>query len=217
MSLQRQIGTQMCQKPSEHSDDPDFISAFGGASTAPSIYDARARMWEVDPHSTTPGRTWHSLEEQMHNIQLATEAHMATDASSTAVEIDTEYSYEARLVAWQASETDRYWSHPIHTPYSYEARQFTWTFRCPTDGCGWQEASDTRISYCRRCYFGLTVVQPKKYPTFLDTVCQVCFDNQEEDWFYFCHTCQACTWRRRCCGAECVDVHALKRTTSPPQ
>ena len=133
----------------------------------------------------------------------------ATDASSTAVEIDTENgdSYEARLSARQALETHRV----LIGPDSYDAQQFTWTFRCPIDGCGWQVVSDTTISHCLRCYEGQAVVQPKKYPTFIDTVCQWWFDNQEEDWFYFCHICQTCTWQRRCCGTNCVDVQALKR------
>ena len=171
-------------------------------------------MLEVlDPFSSTPGRramTWRNLEEQMNNMLVA------TDASSTAVEIDTENgdSYEARLEAWQALETNRYWSHPTHTPYSYEARQFTWTFRCPMYSCGWQEVSDTTISHCRRCAEGQAIVQPKKYPTFLGTRCQWWFDKRAEDWFYFCHTCQTCTWGSRCCGADCVDVYALKQTTA---
>ena len=167
-------------------------------------------MLEVmDPFSSTPGRqdtTWRDLV--IMNSML-----VEADASSTAVEIDIGNgdSYEARRAAWHASEADRFWSHSIHTPYSYEARQFTWTWRCPTDGCGWQEASDMRISYCRRCYFGLMITQPRKHPTFLGTACQWWFDNQEEVWFYFCHTCQECTWNRRCCDNDCVDVHALKQ------
>ena len=132
-----------------------------------------------------------------------------TDASSTVVELDTENAdgHEARRAASQALETHRV----SRGPDSFEAQQFTWTFRCPIRGCGWGDVSEDKVAHCRRCLGVGMAVQPMKYPTFIDTVCPQCFDSQEEDWFYFCHLCLQCTWTRRCCSTECVDVRALKR------
>ena len=165
-----------------------------------------------DPMSSTPGRqamTWRNWRRNEERVAMLANIAAENDASSTAVEIDTENidSHEARRSARQALETHRV----SRGPDSYEAQQFTWTFRCPINGCGWADVSETTVAHCRRCREVGAVVQPKKYPTFLDTVCQHCFDNREEDWFYFCHICQKCTWTRRCCRTDCVDVQALKR------
>ena len=188
------------------------------------------RPW--DPMSMTPGRQplqvqnwWRERDQRDALTWLQQQAELAwrsslarvdeTDASSTAVEIDTEHacSQQARRAALQALDEYR----ASRGPGSYEPQQFTWTFRCPDRGCGWAGVSDHDDGPCPRCLAAERTTAPLKFPTFMDKVCEVCFDNQVEDWFYFCHTCLKCTWKRRCCldargvRTECVDVRALKR------
>ena len=175
-------------------------------------YDARATMLDaVDPHSSTPGRqamTWRSLEEQMNDMNVA------NDVSSTVVEIDTESRYETIQPDGRAQANSVHFGFmddaygQYRPPDPFRASQFTWTWLCPSEGCGWQETSDYNISRCRRC-----TQRPNKMPTYLGRKCHWYSweEQQAMDWYFFCHTCRYCTWRRWCCGTECVDVYALKQ------
>ena len=177
----------------------------------------RHRPW--DPMSSTPGRQSLAVQnwwrEQDRQAALAWMSGLArvdeTDASSTAVELDSEYadSHEARRAAYQALENHR----ASRGPGSFEAQQFTWTFRCPDSGCGWAEESEDDVELCPRCLGVARTTQPMKFRTFLNKVCEECYDNHAKDWFYFCHLCLECTWKSRCCSTNtsCVDVRALKR------
>ena len=186
----------------------------------------RRRPW--DPMSITPGRQslpvqnwWRERDQQEALAWLHQQAALArtsslarvdeTDASSTAVEIDTEHagSHEARRAAQQALEDHR----ASRGPGSFESQQFTWTFRCPDSGCGWAGVSDDDVGLCPRCLAVDRPTTPMKFPTFMDKVCKEYYDSHAYNWFYFCHLCLECTWKSRCCSpnTSCVDVRALKR------